>query len=370
MIFNGGRRRAKRSDEKSPKSDNGLPEILISALTKSEVDALIVLPGDQVIFQSPGVDSLSLTRDGRLSNDEVIALIRQVRRDGQTRTQNIEIAIGPIGGGRRSLHLSAARLTEENWVILYIVDESEQKRVEAVRRDFVANVSHELKTPIGAISLLSEAILGAKDNPDAVARFASRMQTEAERLSELVKEIIDLSRLQSEDSLDNAEAVQLDRVIAESIFQSLPHAEARNIELTSQDDPTIYVRGNKSQLVMAVHNLIENGINYSPDKTKVSVSTHLAGDLVEIRVTDQGIGIAEVEQSRIFERFYRVDPARSRETGGTGLGLSIVKHIAENHGGDVTVWSRPGVGSTFALRLPLLTQEQKLSESDVKVGEA
>ena len=368
MIF-GGRRKSVNSQALEEKVAS-LPEILITALTKSEVDAVIILPGDKVIFQSPGVESLSIVREGRLIDDAVLALIRQVRRDGKTRKENIEIALGPIGSGRRSLHLSAAQLNQEKWIILYIVDESEQKRVDAVRRDFVANVSHELKTPIGAISLLSEAILGAKDDPDAVARFASRMQTEAERLSGLVQEIINLSRLQAEDSLDQAEAVQVDRVIAEAIFQSMPHADARKIEIANQENPALYVRGNSGQLVMAVHNLIENGINYSPDRTKVSVSTDLNDGLVEIRVTDQGIGIAESEQARIFERFYRVDPARSRETGGTGLGLSIVKHIAENHGGDVTVWSRPGVGSTFALRLPLLTQEQQLSTSDMKVGES
>ena len=368
MIF-GGRRKTTNS-EASENQVASLPEILVTALTKSEVDAVIVLPGDKVIFQSPGVETLSIVRDGRLTDDEVLTLIRQVRRDGKTRKQNIEIALGPIGSGRRSLHLSAAQLNDEKWIILYIVDESEQKRVDTVRRDFVANVSHELKTPIGAISLLSEAILGAKDDPEAVARFASRMQTEAERLSGLVQEIINLSRLQSEDSLDQAESIQIDRVISEAIFQSMPHAEARKIEITSQNNPALYVRGNTSQLVMAVHNLIENGINYSPDRTKVSVSTELSDGLVEIRVTDQGIGIAESEQARIFERFYRVDPARSRETGGTGLGLSIVKHIAENHGGEVTVWSRQGVGSTFALRLPLLTKDQQPSVNDVKVGEA
>ena len=297
---------------KDSASDQQLPEILIRTLIASEMDSLIVLPGDKVIFQTPGVAELSITKDGRLINEELLSISRQVRRDGVTRRENLEAALGPIGSARRSLHISASRINEEDWVILYIIDESEQKRVEAVRRDFVANVSHELKTPIGAISLLSEALLGAKDDPETVARFASRMQTEAERLSGLVQEIINLSRLQSEDSLGEAETVSISKVISEAVFQSQPHAEARKIEISTQDETKTFVRGNHSQLVMAVHNLIENAINYSPARTKVAVSTNIVDGLVEILVTDQGIGIAEEDQSRIFERFYRVDPARSR----------------------------------------------------------
>ena len=339
-----------------------LPEILISALKGSELESFVIAPGDHIIFQTDGVTQLSLSRDNRLINDELLNVVRQMRRDGINKRENLETAIGPVGSGKRSLHVTASRLNDANWIIVYIVDESEQKRIEAVRRDFVANVSHELKTPIGAISLLSEAILGAKDDPEAVARFASRMQTEAERLTSLVQEIINLSRLQAEDSLGEAELVPVDKIISEAIFQTQPIADARKIEISAKNDLQCIVRGNRSQLVMAIHNLIENAVNYSPDRTKVSVSTQVVDGIVEIRVTDQGIGIAESEQDRIFERFYRVDPARSRETGGTGLGLSIVKHIAQNHGGEVTVWSRPNVGSTFALRLPLVesTSEKKI----------
>ena len=229
MIF-GGRRKTTNS-EVSEIQVASLPDILVTALTKSEVDAVIVLPGDKVIFQSPGVETLSIVRDGRLIDDEVLSLIRQVRRDGKTRKQNIEIALGPIGSGRRSLHLSAAQLNDEKWIILYIVDESEQKRVDTVRRDFVANVSHELKTPIGAISLLSEAILGAKDDPEAVARFASRMQTEAERLSGLVQEIINLSRLQDANPLQEFELVEVSDVVNQAISLCVTNAESRKISL-------------------------------------------------------------------------------------------------------------------------------------------
>jgi two-component system sensor histidine kinase SenX3 len=238
-------------------------------------------------------------------------------------------------------------------VLVLISDQSEARRIDAVRRDFVANVSHELKTPIGALGLLSEAILGAKDQPDAVVKFASRMQIEAKRLTDLVQEIIDLSRLQSSDPLQKAFDVESSDVVREAVAQAALSAESRKItvEIGEIEDATVI--GDRDQLIMAVLNLLENAINYSPENTKVSVVVKIKDELLEISVTDQGIGIAEGELARVFERFYRVDPARSRMTGGTGLGLSIVKHVALNHGGDIKVWSKEGVGSTFTLQLPI-----------------
>jgi two-component system sensor histidine kinase SenX3 len=238
-------------------------------------------------------------------------------------------------------------------VLVLISDQSEARRIDAVRRDFVANVSHELKTPIGALGLLSEAILGAKDQPDAVVKFASRMQIEAKRLTDLVQEIIDLSRLQSSDPLQKAFDVESSDVVREAVAQAALSAESRKItvEIGEIEDATVI--GDRDQLIMAVLNLLENAINYSPENTKVSVVVKVKEELLEISVTDQGIGIAEGELARVFERFYRVDPARSRMTGGTGLGLSIVKHVALNHGGDIKVWSKEGVGSTFTLQLPI-----------------
>jgi two-component system sensor histidine kinase SenX3 len=200
---------------------------------------------------------------------------------------------------------------------------------------------------------LSEAILGAKDQPDAVVKFASRMQNEAKRLTELVQEIIDLSRLQSSDPLQKAVAVEINDVVREAVDQAQFSSEQRGISVEIGELQDATVIGDREQLITAVHNLVENAVNYSPEQTKVSIVTKRNGDLVEVSVTDQGIGIAESELNRIFERFYRVDPARSRLTGGTGLGLSIVKHVAQNHGGDVKVWSKLGVGSTFTLQLPV-----------------
>jgi two-component system sensor histidine kinase SenX3 len=227
------------------------------------------------------------------------------------------------------------------------------RRLDSIRRDFVANISHELKTPIGALSILSEAVLGAADDPDAIVRFATRMQAESKRLSDLVQEIINLSRLQDDDPLKNAKVFDLNEVILNAIDQSELNAAARNIEIVYSEKDPVHIKGDYGQVTMAVSNLIENAINYSPEGTRVAVALRVNDGLVEVSVTDQGIGIPEKDLERIFERFYRVDPARSRATGGTGLGLSIVKHVATNHGGDVSVWSIEDAGSTFTIRFPI-----------------
>jgi two-component system sensor histidine kinase SenX3 len=229
------------------------------------------------------------------------------------------------------------------------------RRLDAIRRDFVANISHELKTPIGALSILSEAVLEASTDPEAITRFASRMQAETKRLSDLVQEIMNLSKLQDDDPLKNSKEFDLFEVITDAVDQSRLNAEKRKITLVTDSKSSAFVNGDRKQVTMAVHNLIENAINYSPDSTRVAITLKVADVLAEVAVSDQGIGIPEKDLERIFERFYRVDPARSRLTGGTGLGLSIVKHIANNHGGDVLLWSIEGAGSTFTIRLPLAT---------------
>lgn len=335
-----------------------LPDILIKSLKSLEVESLILIPGERILFQSSGISALGVLKDERISNEDLMALVRVVRRTNETHRGSVEIARGPIGAGKRELKVSVTPLNDEGMVLVLIADESEARRIDAVRRDFVANVSHELKTPIGALGLLSEAILGAKDEPQEVIRFATRMQNEAKRLADLVQEIIDLSRLQSSDPLQKAFAVEVSDVVREAVDQAQFSSEQRGILLEIGEIENATVTGDREQLITAVHNLIENAVNYSPEHTKVSIVTKRNGNLVEISVTDQGIGIAESDLNRIFERFYRVDPARSRLTGGTGLGLSIVKHVALNHGGDVKVWSKVGVGSTFTLQLPLSRDEK------------
>jgi two-component system sensor histidine kinase SenX3 len=330
-----------------------LPQVLLKTLQSLESESLIIVPGEKILFQSPGITNFAIVKDERITSEDLMALIRVARRTNETHRSRIEIARGPIGAGKREFEVSVSPLNDEGMVLVLISDQSEARRIDAVRRDFVANVSHELKTPIGALGLLSEAILGAKDQPDAVVKFASRMQIEAKRLTDLVQEIIDLSRLQSSDPLQKAFDVEASDVVREAVAQAALSAESRKItvEIGEIEDATVI--GDRDQLIMAVLNLLENAINYSPENTKVSVVVKIKDELLEISVTDQGIGIAEGELARVFERFYRVDPARSRMTGGTGLGLSIVKHVALNHGGDIKVWSKEGVGSTFTLQLPI-----------------
>jgi two-component system sensor histidine kinase SenX3 len=337
-----------------------IPQLLIKALESLESESLLVLPGEVIVHQSENLLNFGLVRDGRVISEELIALIRVVRRTNEIRRGSIDVARGPIGEGKREIRVSVAPLTEDGLILVLVSDESEARRIDAVRRDFVANVSHELKTPIGALGLLSEAILGAKNDPDAVVKFATKMQNEAKRLTELVQEIIDLSRLQSSDPLQKAFPVEIEDVIREAVNQAQISAESRNITVDVGLMQPAVVIGDRDQLIMAIHNLVENAINYSPEKTKVSVTSTVIDGLVEVSITDQGIGIPESELGRIFERFYRVDPARSRQTGGTGLGLSIVKHVALNHGGDVRVWSKESVGSTFSIILPIALPEEKL----------
>lgn len=343
-----------RRDESDLVVDEISPTFL-NVLSELDQDALLIAPGEVIRFATEGIEALHLLRDGRLNSPELIALIRVVRRTHQTHTGKIEIPRGPIGEGLRELTVRAIYLEDLDNIVVLLSDESEAERVHEVRRDFVANISHELKTPIGALSLLSEAVLSAADEPESVVKFATRMQIEAKRLTDLVQEIINLSRLQDSDPLQVATENYVEDLINEAVDSVKTTSEAKGIAVSSNAIPEVVVLGDSEQLVMAIHNLLENAINYSPENTKVSVSSNVSGDIVEIIVADQGIGIPDDVQDRIFERFYRVDPARSRETGGTGLGLSIVKHVATNHGGEVKVWSSPNVGSSFAMRLPIYT---------------
>jgi two-component system sensor histidine kinase SenX3 len=238
-------------------------------------------------------------------------------------------------------------------VALVLQDVTEARRVEAVRRDFVANVGHELKTPVGALSLLAEAIEDAADDPETVRRFATRMTHEADRLARLVRELIDLSRLQGGEPLPELVPVEVDTVIAEAVDRTKLAASAKQIAIVTGGEGGLVVRGVESQLATAVTNLLANAVAYSPEHTRIAVGARGRAGFVEVTVTDNGIGIPREDRSRVFERFYRVDQSRASRTGGTGLGLAIVKHVATNHGGSVSVWSEEGLGSTFTLRIPL-----------------
>ncbi|MGA8979641.1 MAG: ATP-binding protein [Pedococcus sp.] len=332
-------------------SVTSLPPGVGDVLAVLRSSAIVVDSADAVTKMSPAAVAYGLVRDGELVHAELRHLARQVRRDGVIRESQLELSRGPLGQGRSIMQARVAPLGSSH-VLLLVEDHTQARRVEEVRRDFVANVSHELKTPVGGIGLLSEAILDAKDDPEAVERFAGRMQVESHRLAQLVKEIVDLSRLQVADTLHAPRLVDVTAAVREAIEYSRVGSDAKQIEIAEACAPDLKVFGDEDLLVTAVRNLIGNAVAYSDTSTRVAVGGRLNGDMVEITVTDQGQGIPLAEQARIFERFYRVDGARSRATGGTGLGLAIVKHICANHGGDVTVWSEEGRGSTFTIRLP------------------
>jgi two-component system sensor histidine kinase SenX3 len=244
-------------------------------------------------------------------------------------------------------------------VLALLEDRTRERRVDSIRRDFVANVSHELKTPIGAIRLLSEAVHDASDDPEAVERFAGRMLKESDRLTHLVQQIIDLSRLQGDEPVAQPEPVSVDEIVGIAIDTSAIDAQAKGITVVAGGDKGLLLNGSRDQLTVAVSNLVANAVNYSREGSSVAVAARALDDTIEIAVTDQGIGIPAGDLDRIFERFYRVDPARHRSTGGTGLGLSIVKHVAATHGGEIKVWSVEGEGSTFTLNLPRFVPHQE-----------
>ena len=348
----------RREKEVAVESGWEIPGSLLQLLAILDAEYLILAPGEQVLSSSAGTGALAMIRDGRLVSTPLLNLVRAVRRSNVYQEATIELPRGPIGQGTHDLLVRVSPIGAEGLIVALIFDDSELRRLDAIRRDFVANISHELKTPIGALSILSEAVLEASDDKEAVEKFAGRMQIEAKRLTDLVQEIINLSRLQDGDPLKNAQPYSMSDLINQAIDESRLTAEKRKISLLFIPTTDYFVLGDRSQLEMAVSNLVENAINYSPDSTQVAIVLTCKDKLVEISVTDQGIGIPEKDIERIFERFYRVDPARSRVTGGTGLGLSIVKHVATNHGGDISVWSNEGSGSTFTIRLPEFTETE------------
>lgn len=326
----------------------GVDEV-ISVLRAS---AVLLDDGLRVVKASPSAYALGLVRPDRELLPELAELASRVKRDGRIREAELQISRARDENQPRHVAARVAPLSP-GLLLALVEDRTQAIRIDEIRRDFIANVSHELKTPVGALSLLAEAVQDASDDPEAVRRFAGRMQQESGRLTRLVQEIIDLSRLQYDDPVESPEPVKVDEIISTAIDRSRVDAENRNIRLVSGGQPGLQVLGNEAQLVIALGNLVENAVAYSEPHTQVAVGVRAAQDRVEISVTDQGVGIDENDLDRIFERFYRVDPARSRATGGTGLGLSIVKHVAASHGGEVNVWSARGAGSTFTLRLPI-----------------
>jgi two-component system sensor histidine kinase SenX3 len=352
----GGTREARGTNSPPTRLPAGIASVL-SVLSSS---AVVLDSEDRVLRASEAARSFGLVKGDKLLVGELLALARQVRRDGEIREGEIEVSGHRQDDRTTSFAVRVAPLgaplsaSNGGLVLVLAEDQTESRRVEEVRRDFVANVSHELKTPVGALALLAETVEDAADDPEAVRRFAGRMRYEAARLTSLVKDLITLSRIQAAEPVPDPAPVGLDGVVAEALDRCRMKAGARGIELAADTQSGLTVLGDEDLLVTALRNLLDNAVDYSPDHTRVLVTLRRAGEAtVEMSVADQGIGIPERDRERIFERFYRVDPARSRATGGTGLGLAIVKHVTAAHGGNVTVWSKVGAGSTFTLRLPL-----------------
>ncbi len=344
--------RGRGADAPAPPGDS-VPPAVVDVLDTLQSMTVVVDQQDRVVRASHSARALGLVRDGRIVHAQLADLVDDVRAHQDVRELELDVARGPVGVGRLAIGVRIAPLGASH-VLALIEDHTTSRRVEETRRDFVANVSHELKTPVGGLTLLAEAMDEARDDPEAVHRFATRMRTETSRLARLVQEIVELSRLQAADTLDDAERVDVRGCVQEAVDHLLVVAGDRNIEIVARLGETpAEIYGDPNLITTAVRNLVENAVSYSGPDTTVEVSIDIGHDLVSIDVADQGTGIAPEEIERIFERFYRVDAARSRRTGGTGLGLAIVKHICANHGGEVGVRSQEGVGSTFTMRLPL-----------------
>lgn len=350
------------SDDVGPAVPDGISEVL--AVLPSA--AIVVDAGNDVVKASPAAYAFGLVAGHSMTKPRLKEAAQAVQASGLIDEFDVDVP-RHAGNRYRSLHVRVAPLGSY-YVLILCDDFTEARRVEETRRDFVANVSHELKTPVGAISLLSEAIAGSPDDADAVRHFSGKIEQESSRLSALVQEIIDLSRLQDTAGTDD-ERVDARDVMSEAAARCRFAADGKDVRLRIEPGDAYCVRGSRELLITAVKNLIDNAVAYSPEHTVVDLWMTGDGDTVRLSVTDQGIGLADEDTERIFERFYRVDAARSRSTGGTGLGLSIVKHVAKSHGGAVRVKSAPGAGSTFTLELPLDAGEGPASGENPASGE-
>jgi two-component system, OmpR family, sensor histidine kinase SenX3 len=343
-----------------------ISQMLDRIVSLAPVGIVVVDTYRDVVYMNAQARELGLVRD-RLLDDRAWSAAQHTLATGE----DVDIELAPAkrqtpGRSGLSVRGHVRLLTEDDrrFAVVYVDDQSEHARMEASRRDFVANVSHELKTPVGAIGVLAEALLASTDDPQNVTRFAEKMVTEANRLANMVGELIELSRLQGAEPLPDLEAVDVDTVVAEALSRYKLAADNADIAITT-DKPTGYqVLGDQPLLVTAIANLVSNAIAYSPNGSAVSISRRTRGENIEIAVTDRGIGIARADQERVFERFFRADKARSRATGGTGLGLAIVKHVAANHNGSIRLWSQPGTGSTFTLSIPASPDMDTDDESD------
>lgn len=327
---------------------------LISVLANA---GLLVDDSLAVLRATNSAIALGLVSGQTIRSREIQDLVRHVQASNSTHDVEFEL---PLASGGETRFLSARAVAiGDGFVLVLVEDKTDDRDFESIRRDFIANVTHEIKTPIGAITLLSEAIEGALDDPARMHKFADSLRRETQRLSNLVTEIIQLSRVESSDVFASARPVSVGAIIREAIERTIVIADAKNVTVHAKYRDDVEVMGDRELLTVAIKNLLENAIQYSDPNSQVGIGVNTRNGHVDINVTDQGIGIPSDEQARVFERFYRVDESRDRTTGGTGLGLSLVKHITQSHRGEVTLFSQPTVGSTFSIRLPRLVNTSK-----------
>ena len=330
----------------------GLAPDALALLDRLPGEWIIITEHGRVYRASAEFGSLGLLHRGGVTSPVLADMAEATRLDGKSRTADLSIGGVDVGAPPGTVRVRTSRL--DSLLVLLLVDDiSAATRVDAMRRDFIANVSHELKTPVGALVLLADAAQEAVNDPKALRKFTSRMQLEAARLSALIRDLTDLSRLQASDVMDEARLVSVKSIVSEAVDTVHLAAQDKRIDIVRDLPSGLKVFVDEEQAITALRNLLTNAIRYSSPHTKVTVVAREHEGYIEIAVADEGIGIDPEQQVRIFERFHRVDPARSRETGGTGLGLAIVKHVCLAHGGEVAVQSEVGVGSTFTLRFPL-----------------
>jgi len=347
-----------------------MSETLQRAVSLAPIGVVVVDSMRDVVVSNDRAAELGLVHN-RILDDRVWVAAQRTLATGVDSEFDLSAPRGvPAGRWGQSVHGQVRLLSarQPRFAVVYLYDQSEQARMEASRRDFVANVSHELKTPVAAMGVLAEALLESSDDPETVRRFGQMLHTESQRLANMVGELIELSRLQGAERLPDLVAVDVDGIVQEAISRYKVAADNADITISTDQGTGYVVLGDQGLLVTAVANLISNAIAYSPNGSTVSISRRLENGHVDISVTDRGIGIALADQERVFERFFRVDKARSRATGGTGLGLAIVKHVAANHNGTIRLWSRPGTGSTFTLSIPAYRPDadEQLSEEEAQ----
>ena len=340
------------SEEVQPTENIESLLLIRDAVNSLSVGVVVVGTDGKVIFRNKLAESVTGVVHSDVLVEEVVEQHLSVALNGETKRQVLDL----FGPPRKVFAVSATPLAIGGAVAM-IEDITERYLVDAVRTDFVANISHELKTPVGALAVLAEA-LSQEDDLEIIHRLSEKMVDEAIRVGRTIDDLLELSRIEfgGEAVKDEVDAAV---ILSESISRAAPLASLHSIKIAMAELPSpLKVVGDRRQLVSAIGNLVENAVKYSESGSSVEVSARLDGDSVEFAVTDFGLGIPARDLDRVFERFYRVDRARSRDTGGTGLGLAIVRHVANNHGGDVSVTSIEGEGSTFSLKIPKFVRRE------------